>query len=119
MINLYYSEAYWGHSATMNGPHKVVDNLVKSLDQEKIDYAINQEKYKHNFLLQYDWTGHVKHSELDLENVTSRSSMLKNTSPHLSSQYGIEVAGTRYASPWSNHSLISQAIIGTPIDIIS
>ena len=68
MINLYYSEAYWGHSATMNGPHKVVDNLVKSLDQEKIDYAINQEKYKHNFLLQYDWTGHVKHSELDLEN---------------------------------------------------
>ena len=68
MINLYYSEAYWGHSATMNGPHKVVDNLIKSLDQEKIDYAINQEKYKHNFLLQYDWTGHVKHSELNLEN---------------------------------------------------
>ena len=68
MVNLYYSEAYWGHSATMNGPHKVVDNLIKSLDQEKIDYAINQEKYKHNFLLQYDWTGHVKHSELNLEN---------------------------------------------------
>ena len=43
MINLYYSEAYWGHSATMNGPHKVVDNLIKSLDQEKIDYAINEE----------------------------------------------------------------------------
>ena len=34
MINLYYSEAYWGHSATMNGPHKVVDNLIKSLEQE-------------------------------------------------------------------------------------
>ena len=68
MINLYYSEAYWGHSATMNGPHKVVDNLIKSLDQEKIDYAINEEKYKNNFLLQYDWTGHVKHSELNLEN---------------------------------------------------
>ena len=50
MINLYYSEAYWGHSATMNGPHKVVDNLVKSLDQEKIDYAINQEKYNLNIL---------------------------------------------------------------------
>ena len=54
MINLYYSEAYWGHSATMNGPHKVVDNLIKSLDQEKIDYAINEEKYEHNFLVQYD-----------------------------------------------------------------
>ena len=45
MINLCYSEAYWGHSATMNGPHKVVDNLIKSLEQEKIDYAINEEKY--------------------------------------------------------------------------
>ena len=33
MINLYYSEAYWGHSATMNGPHKVIDNLIKSLDE--------------------------------------------------------------------------------------
>ena len=65
MINLYYSEAYWGHSATMNGPHKVVDNLIKSLDQEKIDYAINQEKYKHNFLVQYDATAHEKHSKIE------------------------------------------------------
>ena len=38
MINLYYSEAYWGHSQTMNGPHKVIDNLIKSLEQEEIDY---------------------------------------------------------------------------------
>jgi len=68
MINLFYSEAYWGHSQTMNGPHKVVNNLIKSLEQEEIAYAINEEKYKHNFLLQYDWTGHVKHSELELEN---------------------------------------------------
>ena len=68
MINLYYSESYWSHSATMNGPHKVVDNLTKSLEQEKIDYVINQEKYKNNFLIQYDWTGHLKHSELQLEN---------------------------------------------------
>jgi len=50
MINLFYSEAYWGHSATMNGPHKVVNNLIKSLDQEKIGYAINEEKYEHNFV---------------------------------------------------------------------
>ena len=68
MINLYYSEAYWGHSTTMNGPHKVVKNLLMSLEQEKINYKINEEKYKNNFLLQYDWTGHVKHSELELEN---------------------------------------------------
>jgi len=65
MINLYYSEAYWGHSATMNGPHKVVDNLIKSLDQEKIDYAINEEKYEHNFLIQYDATAHEKHSKIE------------------------------------------------------
>ena len=65
MINLYYSEAYWGHSATMNGPHKVVDNLIKSLDQEKIDYAINKEKYEHNFLVQYDATAHEKHSKIE------------------------------------------------------
>jgi len=65
MINLYYSEAYWGHSATMNGPHKVVDNLIKSLDQEKIDYAINEEKYEHNFLVQYDATAHEKHSRIE------------------------------------------------------
>ena len=65
MINLYYSEAYWGHSATMNGPHKVVDNLIKSLDQQKIDYAINEEKYEHNFLVQYDATAHEKHSKIE------------------------------------------------------
>ena len=67
MINLYYSEAYWGHSATMNGPHKVVDNLIKSLDQEKIDYAINEEKYEHNFLIQYDAIAHEKHSKIEQE----------------------------------------------------
>ena len=67
MINLYYSEAYWGHSTTMNGPHKVVDNLIKSLDQEKIDYAINEEKYEHNFLIQYDAIAHEKHSKIEQE----------------------------------------------------
>ena len=65
MINLYYSEAYWGHSATMNGPHKVVDNLIKSLEQENIDYAINEEKHEHNFLVQYDATAHEKHSKIE------------------------------------------------------
>ena len=65
MINLYYSEAYWGHSATMNGPHKVVDNLIKSLEQEKINYSINEEKYEHNFLVQYDATAHEKHSKIE------------------------------------------------------
>ena len=67
MINLYYSEAYWGHTQTMNGPHKVVKNLLMSLDQEKIDYAINEEKYEHNFLLQYNDIAHEKHSKIELD----------------------------------------------------
>ena len=67
MINLYYSETYWGHSATMNGPHKVVDNLIKSLQQENIQYAINEEKYEHNFLIQYDAIAHEKHSKIEQE----------------------------------------------------
>ena len=65
MINLYYSEAYWGHSATMNGPHKVINNLIKSLEQEKIEYSINEEKYEHNFLVQYDAIAHEKHSKIE------------------------------------------------------
>ena len=67
MLNLFYSPAYWGHSKTMNGPHKVVDNLIKSLEQENIPYAINEEEYKYNFLIQYDHTGYIKHSKLELE----------------------------------------------------
>ena len=67
MINLFYEESYWGHTSKMNGPKKVVYNLIASLEQEGIPYAVNEEKYKNNFLVQYDWTGHVKHSNLTLE----------------------------------------------------
>ena len=67
MINLYYSESYWGHTQTMNGPHKVVKNLLMSLEQEKIEYAINEEKYEHNFLLQYNDIAHEKHSKIELD----------------------------------------------------
>lgn len=52
----------------MNGPQKVVSNLLDSLNQENIPYSINEEKYKYNFIIQYDWLGHEKHSKLDLEN---------------------------------------------------
>ena len=67
MLNLFYSESYWGHTDKMNGPKKVVYNLLESLDQQKIPYTINEEKYKYNFILQYDYTGHEKHSNLHLE----------------------------------------------------
>ena len=67
MLNLFYEESYWGGASRMNGPQKVVVNLLKSLDQEKIPYAINEEKYKYNFLIHYDYTGHLKHSKLELD----------------------------------------------------
>ena len=67
MLNLFYSESYWGHTDKMNGPKKVVYNLLESLDQQKIPYTINEEKYKYNFILQYDYTGYEKHSNLHLE----------------------------------------------------
>lgn len=68
MINLFYSESYWGYSSAMNGPKKVINNLIGSFQERKIDYCINEEKYKFNFLVQYDYTGHEKHSQLELEN---------------------------------------------------
>ena len=68
MINLFYSEDYWGHSARMSGPKKVIHNLRESLEQEDISYAINEEKYKYNFLVQYDYGAYLKHSKLTLEN---------------------------------------------------
>lgn len=65
MINLYYEESYW--AGAMNGPHKVVHNLIKSLRQENIQFAINEEKYEHNFLVQYDPAAHEKHSKIELD----------------------------------------------------
>ena len=53
MLNLFYEQSYWGGASRMNGPQKVVVNLLKSLEQEKIPYAINEEKYKYNFLIHY------------------------------------------------------------------
>ena len=68
MINLFYEEAYWGSAKTLSGPKKVIDNLKASLEQENVPYAINEEKYKNNFLVQYDYNAHLKHSKLTLEN---------------------------------------------------
>ena len=65
MINLYYDESYWG--GKMNGPHKVVFNLIKSLQQEGVQFSINEEKYEHNFLIQYNALGHEKHSKIELD----------------------------------------------------
>ena len=67
MINLYYCESYWNYSTTTTGPQKVIENLIASLHQEKIEYSVNQEKYKHNFLVQYNHVGHEKHSKIETD----------------------------------------------------
>jgi glycosyltransferase involved in cell wall biosynthesis len=68
MINLFLDSAYWGGATRMNGPQKLATNLISSLEQEGVPFAINQEVHKHNFLVQYDYRGYLKHSELTLEN---------------------------------------------------
>lgn len=68
MINLFLDPAYWAGATRMNGPQRLATNLISSLEQEEVPYALNQEKYKHNFIVQYDYRGYLKHSELTLEN---------------------------------------------------
>jgi hypothetical protein len=66
MINIFYEPLHSiGH---LNGPSKVISNLFESLEQEKISYAINEEKYEYNLLLHYDAIAQGKHSKLTLEN---------------------------------------------------
>jgi hypothetical protein len=68
MINLWYDESYWAHrNGIVSGPEKVVKNLIKSLDQESVPYAVNCDRYEYNFLLQYNALGHSKHENLEHE----------------------------------------------------
>ena len=54
MINLWYEESYWSHTGgRLSGPEKVVQNTIASLEQENIDFAINKDVHKYNFLMQY------------------------------------------------------------------
>lgn len=66
MINLWYSDQYWSHTnGTMSGPQKVVHNLQSSLKQEGVSFAINEDNYSYNFLLQYNAVGYSKHEMLE------------------------------------------------------
>lgn len=66
MINLWYSENYWAHTnGVMNGPQKVVSNLLSSLHQENVPFSINNDEYKCNMILQYDALGHSRHEMLE------------------------------------------------------
>lgn len=65
MINLWYSESYWGHTKTCSGPQKVVQNLIEALEECNIEYSINQDKYEYNYLIQYNSEAHSKHEKLE------------------------------------------------------
>lgn len=65
MINLWYSESYWGHTKTCSGPQKVVQNLIEALEECNIKYSINQDKYEYNYLIQYNSEAHSKHEKLE------------------------------------------------------
>ena len=67
MLNIFYSAGYIS-GGRMNGPKKVFSNLIESLQQENIEYAFNEEKYKNNLILHYGYEGHLQHSKLELEN---------------------------------------------------
>ena len=52
MLNIFYRD---GHlQGRMSGPKKVIENLIRSLDDCEIDYSINKEVYEHNFFLHWD-----------------------------------------------------------------
>ena len=65
MINLWYSENYWGHTSTCNGPKKVVMNLIEALEECNVPYAINEDKYDYNYLIQYNHEAYKKHEKLE------------------------------------------------------
>ena len=69
MINLWFEESYWAYTnGVVSGPEKVVRNFIKSLEQENVPYTINEDKYKFNFLMQYEHDiAYQKHEKLDHE----------------------------------------------------
>jgi len=69
MINLWFEESYWSYrNGVVSGPEKVVRNFIKSLEQENVPYSINKDKYKFNFLMQYEHDiAYQKHEKLEHE----------------------------------------------------
>ena len=67
MINLWYDESYWAYkNGTLSGPEEVVRNTILALEEENIEYSINDDKYSFNFLMQYQHeVAYRKHEKLE------------------------------------------------------
>jgi len=52
MINVFYRDSHLG--SRMSGPKKVIENLIRSLEDTDTPFALNQEKYSNNIFLHWD-----------------------------------------------------------------
>ena len=52
MLNIFYRTSHI--QVRMSGPMKVIQSLCQSLDDCGVEYATNEEVYKHNFFLHWD-----------------------------------------------------------------
>lgn len=52
MINIFYQDNHLG--SRMSGPKKVINNLIRSLEDCEIEFSLNQETYDNNFFLHWD-----------------------------------------------------------------
>jgi len=52
MINVFYRDSHLG--SRMSGPKKVIENLIRSLEDTNTPFALNQEKYSNNIFLHWD-----------------------------------------------------------------
>ena len=62
MINLWYED---NRNQPIRGPQKVLIGLIESLQEFKIPYAENENKYEYNYLVQYGREGYEKHEKLE------------------------------------------------------
>lgn len=63
MINLWFDESIY--DGPVRGPYKVIVNLIESLEECNIPFAVNEDKYDKNYLVHYGREGHEKHSKLE------------------------------------------------------
>jgi hypothetical protein len=62
MINLWYED---NRNQPTRGPQKVLIGLIEALQECKIPYVENEDKYEYNYLVQYGREGYEKHEKLD------------------------------------------------------
>jgi len=62
MFNLYYRDSHL--QGRMSGPKKVIENLIRSLEETNTPFALNQEKYKDSLFLHWDGYHIEKYNKL-------------------------------------------------------